>query len=562
MAEGFVWPPNYEEVYNERFRCRKLWLDKPELLPALKAYYKTRPAEFVATWCDTYDPRKAIEGGMSRMPFVPFPKQVELIEFLYAVLMGQVAALIEKSRDMGATWICVSLSNWLWLFWAGAAVGWGSRKEQLVDKIGDPDSIFEKIRMQLLGFPREFWPQGFDPKHHASYMKLVNPENGATITGEAGDNIGRGGRKLIYFKDESAHYERPERIEAALADNTNVQVDISSVNGIGNVFHRRREAGVVWVPGAKLERRVANVFIMDWRDHPAKDQAWHDERRAKAEADGLEHIMAQEVDRNYAAALQGVIIRHEWVKSAIDAHLVLLEADPDYYEGIDGGPFGGGFDVADEGLDRNAFVTRQGIIVRDAEEWGDRDPGVSARRAIEFAEASAPMAVQYDSIGVGAAVKAEINRLNDIKRMPPGVKFVPWNAGAAVQQPKRRVNPGDKQSLTNQDFFQNLKAQGWWLLGRRFEKTHRVIQSLKLPREQWVYYPQEELISLCSMMPRLRQLEKELCQPTIAKGPSMRLVVNKTPEGTRSPNMGDSTMMAFHPIIEYVPPSAVQGRWQ
>jgi phage terminase large subunit len=116
-----------------------------------------------------------------------------------------------------------------------------------------------------------------------------------------------------------------------------------------------------------------------------------------------------------------------------------------------------------------------------------------------------------------------------------------------MQHPAARVNPGDKESPTNKGFFQNMKAQGWWSLARRFEKVRRVIQSLKLPREQWVYYPQEELISLCSKMPRLRQLEKELCQPTIAKGPSMKLVVNKTPEATRSPNLGDGTVMAYHP---------------
>jgi hypothetical protein len=60
----------------------------------------------------------------------------------------------------------------------------------------------------------------------------------STATGEAGDNIGRGGRTLGYFKDESAHYEHRDLIEAALGDNTNVQIDISSVNGLGNVFHR------------------------------------------------------------------------------------------------------------------------------------------------------------------------------------------------------------------------------------------------------------------------------------------------------------------------------------
>jgi phage terminase large subunit len=74
--------------------------------------------------------------------------------------------------------------------------------------------------------------EGFNPESdkHMSYMRIVNPENGATITGEAGDNIGRGGRKTIYFKDESAHYERPDKIEASLSENTRVQMDISSAS--------------------------------------------------------------------------------------------------------------------------------------------------------------------------------------------------------------------------------------------------------------------------------------------------------------------------------------------
>lgn len=906
MAEGQAWPPDYAKVYEWRLKRLQQWKERPDLVAGAKAYYKTRPAEFINHWCDTYDPRMALTGGMSRMPFVLFDKQLEMVGFLYACLLAQVAALVEKSRDMGATWVCVSLSNWLWLFWPGAAVGWGSRKEQLVDKIGDPDSIFEKIRMQLSGFPRQFWPAGFSPKEHATYMKMVNPENGATITGEAGDNIGRGGRKLIFFKDEaqpltsrvltpdgwrimadmrmgsrvigidgkarrvvginecgahpiyrvafsdgtaaecspnhlwtvdkvwgrkerltlrtseiaasyryespcghiqykyrvptcgsvrfsgrgplplhpyvvgallgdgsikhvpryrpvftsadpeivdeirrllppdcritrdssrvmayrlgdiggrrgqgkrsraslaimaagiaghgaetkhipdaykfaapvdrlallqglmdtdgsasggvasfhscsrrlaedvrfivqslggtstlnvkpdrrgfrdmyvlhlamptrmpafrlarkrtalrprkhppgraimsvelvghgparcitvdgkdghyltdhcivthnSAHYERPERIEAALADNTRVQVDISSVNGIGNVFYRRREAGVLWSPGAELSKTVANVFVLDWRDHPAKTQDWYDKRRAQAESAGLLHILAQEVDRNYAAALIGTIIKAEWLQSCIDAHIVLKEADPEHYGAIEDGPWGAGFDVADEGLDRNAFAKNKGIVLREAAEWGDRDTGASARLAISLAESTLPIVIQYDSIGVGAGVKAETNRLDSEGKMPKGIRFVPWNAGAAVQNPEQRVNPGDKDSPLNKDFFQNLKAQGWWLLARRCEKTHRAVQSLKLPREQRVIYPVDELISLSSKLAMLRQIEKELCQPTMSKGASMKLVVDKTPEGTRSPNFGDAIMQTYHPIKEYVAPAAVFG---
>jgi hypothetical protein len=48
---------------------------------------------------------------------------------------GETGGLVEKSRDMGATWLAVSFSVWLFLFVPGATVGWGSRKEALVDRI-------------------------------------------------------------------------------------------------------------------------------------------------------------------------------------------------------------------------------------------------------------------------------------------------------------------------------------------------------------------------------------------------------------------------------------------
>ena len=39
-----------------------------------------------------------------------------------------------------------AFATWLWLFHAGSTVGFGSRKEILVDRAGDMQSIFEKIR--------------------------------------------------------------------------------------------------------------------------------------------------------------------------------------------------------------------------------------------------------------------------------------------------------------------------------------------------------------------------------------------------------------------------------
>jgi len=526
------WPPPYAPIFRKRIERIKKLKARPQLVHQAKAYYKTRPVEFIHDWCTTFDPRNSGSEIPTTMPFCMFPKQDELTLFLYAMVKGQENGLIEKARDMGATWVACAFSVWLWLFWPGAAVGWGSRKEALVDKLGDPDSIFEKIRILIRCLPKVFWPEGFHESSMA-FMKIINTENGATITGEAGDNIGRGGRKLIYFKDESAHYERPERIEAALGDNTRTQIDISSVHGLGNVFHRRREAGAEWVGGDAIKGKT-NVFVMDWSDHPHKTQEWYDTRKAKAKDDGLMHVFAQEVDRNYAASVVGVLIPNEWVKSAIDAHIKLDWLD-------DSGGWVGALDIADEGPDTNAYSARKGVVLRQLEEWNDIDTAKTARNAIGFSADKRDIQIQYDSLGLGAGVKAETNRISEDGNMPEGIDFISWAASASPLHKKKRVVPGDKQSPLNVDFYENLKAQAGWQLRRRFEKTHRAVT-------EGEKYPADELISIDSNLPLLRKLEKELSQPTHGKSARMKMLIDKTPEGTKSPNLFDSVSMNYWPV--------------
>lgn len=547
-----VWPPDYVRTYQWRATTLQGLRDDPAAMAGALAFYATHPGEFIDHWVDTYDPRNAGTGKPVYMPFRLFRRQWEFIDFLEACRKGEAHGLCEKSRDMGVTWLAAGYSVWAWRFLHGAAIGWGSRKEDLVDKLGDPKSVFEKIRAAVQRLPKEFLPIGYVPRDHCSYMRLINPHTGATVTGEAGDNIGRGGRTLMYFKDESAHYEHPELIEAALADNTNVQIDISSVNGLGNVFHRRREAGTEWTPGAEVSKVSANVFIADWRDHPGKTQEWYDQRRAKAEADGLLHIIAQELDRDYSAAVTGTVIPLEWIRASIDAHIELEWYEDDEPDGL----WGGALDVADNdgSGDRNAAAARKGPVLMEVDEWGDRDTAITARKGVSFFSDKGPISVQYDPIGVGSGVKAEINRLGDEDLMPEGMKFIAWNAGDPPQNPNDPVIAGDDESPLNGDFYMNLKAQGWWELRGRFYRTWRW-------RTGKAVYTPDECISISSKIPKLRQLEKELAQPTASKGARMKMIIDKTPKGTRSPNMGDVVMMVFWPIEEWVAPVAVFGSY-
>ncbi|MGL4203454.1 MAG: hypothetical protein ACRCTT_18655 [Enterobacter roggenkampii] len=522
---SYFWPSDHKAECERRIRLLHRLRADPELARAAHIHYKHHPVDWCLDWATTYDPRNATRGLPTLMPFSMFERQTDLIQFLHSCVLDEENGLIEKARDMGATVAASAFSVWLWLYWPGAAIGFGSRKEELVDRLGDPKTIFDKLRSCIRNLPSDlFWPKGFHPDKHMTYMKIINPSNGATIAGEAGDNIGRGGRTLIYFKDESAHYERPELIEAALGDNTNVQIDISSVNGMGNVFHRRRMAGFEWNPGCTAPPGKTRIFIMDWSDHPGKTQTWYDARRQKAEDEGLLHVFAQEVDRDYSAAVENILIPAAWVQAAKGAHLK-LNLSPS-------GKRTAGMDVADGGSDVNALCMMRGMLVEHMETLaGDGDDAyydfhakAAQRGAHEF---------WYDVTGIGRAAKvAAKNTENEM----PVFAWVP--SGAVVNPHESIMGDGDEDvTRTNRDHYATLKAQAWFYLRRRFKKTFDWVRN-GIPCDP------DDIISLPEKAPWVDKLITELGQVTYGYQSGGKVIVNKAPAGTKSPNMADALVIA------------------
>lgn len=522
------WPLNYTAIFDKRSKMLLEIKQNPALKTTLNIIYKNDPVKFIEDWCITYDPRTATK----IMPFILFPRQKEFVQFFLECLRDKENALVEKCRDVGATWLCCAISVWMWLYIPESSIGWGSRKEMLVDRLGDPDSIFEKIRLIIRKLPAFLLPVGFNTKDDMPALKIINRIGGAIIKGEAGDNIGRGGRSLVYIKDESAHYERPELIEASLGDNTDVQIDISSVNGTANVFYRRRQSGEVWEPGKVMTKGKTRVFIFDWRDHPGKTTEWYEGRRQKAQDDGLLHIFAQEVDRDYSGSIEGVIIPQKWVNAAIDAH-IKLKFEPS-------GAKLAALDVADEGGDKNAYAMRYGVILQYIDHWGEGDPGETSRKAIGLTQEQGVNELYYDCIGVGASVKSDTNRMEREGVLPRTLKVCPWNAGSSPLNPTKRLIPGDINTPKNEDFFLNLKTQAWWMLRDRFRKTYEVIVQNKS-------YPYDELISIPSTLERIHEVKAELSQPVFTKNSAGKTLVDKKPDGARSPNLADAVCMVYTP---------------
>ncbi|WP_284118251.1 terminase [Acinetobacter seifertii] len=488
------------------------------------------PVHWFNHWIWTYDPRGMAFGLPANIPFVLRPKQVELVAWLEERESTQTHGLIEKSRDEGMSYVVLGFFLHRWLFVEGFAGGVGSRKEELVDKKGDPKTLFHKFRDMFSKMPDWLKPKGFVEKVHDNYMRIINPDNGATITGEAGDNIGRGGRTTMYFLDEWAFVERQEAVDAAISQNTNVHIKGSTPNGIGDRFHQDRFSG-----------RYA-VFTMPWRANPDKNWTvtfngkviypWYEKQLATLD----DVVLAQEVDINYAASVEGVLIPSAWVQASLDAHKKLhIEPTGDRI---------GGLDVADEGKDKNSFTGRHGVVMNYLATWSGKGDDIfgTTQKAMDTCIEQNIGTLFYDADGLGAGCRGDARVINE-KRRELGLSEInveSFRGSGSVYDPEGEM----VEKRLNKDFFANLKAQSWWSLRLRFQETFRALEGRDYDPDMIISLSTEDIDAK-----ELALLTTELSQPTYTKNGVGKILVNKQPDGTASPNRADSVMICFNPQI-------------
>jgi len=515
--------PDYSKVFRWRLARLKEIRRTPQLTTMYKTYYKQNPAQFIIDWGVTHDPRNIEIGLPAVIPFLLFPRQEEWVNWFLMRWKSREPGLTEKSREMGLSWLFVAVSAVMCLLYNSLSVGFGSRKEEYIDSRGDPKSLFYKVRQFISHLPKEF-QGGWDERKHAPYMRIFFPETGSVITGEAGDNIGRGDRTSFYFVDESAFLPRPQLVEASLSATTNCRQDVSTPHGMNNPFARKRFGGKV------------NVFTFHWRDDPRKDEEWY--RKKCYEIDDPV-VIAQEIDLSYSASIEGIVIPAHWVQAAVDAHLK-LSLKPTGVRILS-------LDVADEGRDKNAVAGRYGFLLEQVEEWSgvNGDLFKTTEKAMEIAQVHDYESVMYDADGLGAGIRGDARVINESRKHK--IKFEPFRGSGAVVDPKGDPfkqkfsnSPETARGRTNEDLFKNYKSQSWWALRRKFQNTYRAIY-------EKMEIDENDIISISSAIPGLGDLIVQLSQPTYSTDNVGKIVINKMPDGSKSPNKADAVMIAFSP---------------
>jgi len=488
---------------------------------------KAKCAADILHWFDgfvwTYDPRLIGKPGGAYLRFKLWPKQRETVLWLLDRIQAIEEGLIEKSRDAGATYLTAGVALHQWLFNPAFKATFGSRKVDYVDKKDNPDSIFAKIRIMLRRLPPELLPQNFSWTQHDNYMRLFNPETGAIISGEGGEDMGRGGRSTMYVLDEAAFVPNAESVEAALSGNTDCVIWVSSVNGMGNLFARKRHSIL----------KPHQIMRLHWRDDPRKSEEWADAKKASFSDPTT---WASEYDIDYSASVEGICISALWIESAKR----LADLEPRLKPGSD---VVLGADVG-AGKARSVVVTRRGPVVEPPESRGAPDTTETAHWMLDIARRTAARKLNFDAPGVGAGVASTLMH-NPLE----GLDVLPVNTGTPPSEARW------PDGRTSEEIFGNRKAEIWWLCRTALQRTHEHVLALE-GRDGGREHPVADLLALPSGDRESDQLCLEMSLVRWERNEKGKIVIERKDalkrRGIASPDYADALMLTFvEPAYRY-----------
>jgi hypothetical protein len=234
----------------------------------------------------TYDPRKP----QPTIPFITYQYQDDGFAALLDAY-GKYDLLTEKSRDMGLSWMMLTLFWWKWQFHSRQSMMMVSRIEDLVDKKNEPDCLFWKI-----DFIIEHLPPWLRPTFERQKLSLYNLDNNSSITGASTTSeTSRGGRKTAILFDEFAAVPDGHSMLRASIGNTNCRLFNSTPQGTANAFFDLAEGSI-----KKLR--------IHWTMHPEKAEGQYVSEYGKARSPWYDlqcqraahpQEIAQELDIDY-----------------------------------------------------------------------------------------------------------------------------------------------------------------------------------------------------------------------------------------------------------------------
>lgn len=188
-------------------------------------------------------------------PFITYGYQDEALPQICDAI-GNYDVAIPKTRDMGASWLCLIALEHRWHFTDLQLFLLTSEKEELVD------GPSEKALFNKLAFWWDHLPNWLTPDKHVQKKHSKNLNNQSAFDGEATvENMATGDRRTAILMDETSKMNGADKIFTSTRDVTRSRIFNSTPNGrfgTGEPFYKRVRDG-----------RTKRIF-MHWSRHPEK----------------------------------------------------------------------------------------------------------------------------------------------------------------------------------------------------------------------------------------------------------------------------------------------------
>lgn len=299
-------------------------------------------------WCDNFawiqNPRaETLEE--KNIPFLLWDYQETAAEeIIRAILLGYDLP-IEKSRDLGLSWLLIAIFVWGWNFH-----GWdllvGGQKAENVDTKGNIKSLLEKARYICERSPTWLIPDISD-KNFNKKMLLKHPKNGASLAGESNNtNFGRSDRRKAILFDEYTSWEQTDRAAwQSCSSTTRCRLPLSTPNTRGTNCHH-----YTVINNAK--KKLLPFLRIHWSLHPIYGDGLYEDELGKLRSPWYDdevkraptiNEVYQELDIDYDASMGDKIFPNFNIETNVNDNVDYNPNLPLYVS-------------ADFGLDTTAFL--------------------------------------------------------------------------------------------------------------------------------------------------------------------------------------------------------------
>jgi len=270
--------PPKDLARNKLFRA--FLLDRAQKSVAVQRYLMQRCKDdllfFINAFVWQFNPNSIGEASQEIGPFITWDFQDEACRAVLECLAERRDLVIEKSREMGASWLCLLIMLWFFLFHPWKKFLCISRNEDAVDTPGDSDCLFWKLDFVIERLPD--WMVAGRVKRQK--LVFTNPMLGGAITGQASTSkAGVGGRATAMFIDEYSLFDNGKDYDVLhhTANTTACRIFNGTQRGVDKAFY-------------ELTQRVDyRKLQMHWTQHPDKRRGLYRYRDGKIEVLDKQH---------------------------------------------------------------------------------------------------------------------------------------------------------------------------------------------------------------------------------------------------------------------------------